>query len=256
MLPTARIISDGNRVRFSGTEMRTTNICWKYDDGLYSEPAAGFRYYLGETECSQSEFTEQNEALWNKYSIMWIEYSLENLEYAVAFQFANLENLDGYGYDESAGWWSCYQAYIEPFSNADVVVGLYTFGPADLVINPVMLYFKMVDLNGELLFYIDSVNILIHNHQYHFSGFVRENDMAAVMLGSVGYELLTDLANAPEMTILIVYDKYSTTFTVSQDELEEALKPFAQSILDINYYAVFDEETLSLYDAMFNAAVE
>lgn len=66
------------RIRFSGEAMQTVVVCWQDDE----EPD-NFRYLLGDTECTQSEFEEMNESLWNKGSLLWTEYSPEAVSAAV-----------------------------------------------------------------------------------------------------------------------------------------------------------------------------
>lgn len=54
-------------------------VCWQYDD-----PDAGLRYTIGDAETTEAEFSALNGELWNKDSLLWTEYTQENLDLAVA----------------------------------------------------------------------------------------------------------------------------------------------------------------------------
>jgi hypothetical protein len=68
------------RVSFGADhQMAIAVVCWKYDD-----PDAGLQYTIGDTEVTEAEFNALSEELWNKESLLWTEYTQENLDLAVS----------------------------------------------------------------------------------------------------------------------------------------------------------------------------
>ncbi len=175
---------------------------------------------------------------------------------ATSFDYNKLQDLEGYKYDKFTKTWSYYEAYVKEYSDARIIIGLRVDGDASTISGPPMMYIKILDNYGKLLYAASNVYYLIGDKLYQFEGLMEADDLAFCFLGTIGQEFISDLSSAAELSVKVEFEYKTITFDITSADLKKTLQLFAKTIVTNDMYSYIDDTSFVMYDLLFNAAVE
>lgn len=145
---------------------------------------------------------------------------------------------------------------MKSYSDAYVVVGFSLEGNSDGISYVPMLYTKILDRNGSVLYTVNTVYFLVGDQLYTFDNLIESGDLTAAFLGATGRELLKSLATATEASFKVEFEYKSLSIDIPSKDFSETLKLFAQTIGKYDIFSLFEESELLTYDTFFSATVE
>ena len=120
------------------------------------------------------------------------------------FNYAILQNEPGYIYDKFDDYWTWFEAYDEPYLDADLIIGIQLEGEkGGSNLAAASLYTKVMDKNGRITDCASSLVFLIDGVKYAYNKLPAEDSGMAggTFLYQDGYELIKALAEAKEVSV-------------------------------------------------------
>jgi hypothetical protein len=175
---------------------------------------------------------------------------------AASFDYTQLTDLDGYSYDKFEKTWMYQRSYLKEYSDAYVAIGFSLEGDTSGISYPPIMYCKILNTDGSVMHMVSEVYFLVGEKLYHFDNLLEVGDVTSMFLGSVGKQLIEDLAQATEVSVKLVYDYSSVSLDIPADDYKESLKTFAKTIIKYDVFSLFGEADLMVYDTYADATVE
>lgn len=165
--------------------------------------------------------------------------------YAADFNNSALSKLDGYKYDKFTKSWSYYEAYVEKYSDGNVVIGMKIYSE-DGSSNPSMgeLYVKIIDKDGNSIRTVENITFLINGTLYTYETLLPGSSSSSVIIGEGSMELIKALADASDVSVKIGHNRGYTTIDLNKKDFETSLKRFCKNWLTYDYYKYVSEENL------------
>lgn len=169
--------------------------------------------------------------------------------FADDFDFnAVLGSRNGYSYDKFTKTWKWYQAYVEEYSDGNVVIGMDCTGENGSS-NPVMttIYAKVLDTNGNTMRTVKSIAFLIGDDLYSYESLLERDSSSTTLLGEQGQLLIKAIAecNSSNVAVKIRTDKGDLTFDLNSTELTNTLKEFCRVYTKYNIWDYYTDTSLS-----------
>jgi len=173
------------------------------------------------------------------------------LSAAERFDYKLFEDLDGYKYDKFDKTWSYYQAYLEEFSDANVVIGISISGDSASISLPI-LYAKIMKPTGEPFHTVKSLDFLVDDRVFTFENVYEGDSESLVYLGSSGQYLVEELAKATIVSVRLGLGFSSITIDIPAKDYQDTIKVISETLVKYDVWQFYtDKEFLKKVDTIF-----
>jgi len=170
---------------------------------------------------------------------------------AERFDYKLFEDLDGYKYDKFDKTWSYYQAYLEEFSDANVVIGISISGDSASISLPI-LYAKIMKPTGEPFHTVKSLDFLVDDRVFTFENVYEGDSESLVYLGSSGQYLVEELAKATIVSVRLGLGFSSITIDIPAKDYQDTIKVISETLVKYDVWQFYtDKEFLKKVDTIF-----
>ncbi|MBR4549775.1 MAG: hypothetical protein IKO83_07665 [Oscillospiraceae bacterium] len=155
-----------------------------------------------------------------------------------------LGELKGYEYNKFDKYWSYYKAYVEKYSDANVVIGMEAWGvDGGSNLDYTQLYIKILNKSGDVMYIPESIDFLIGDDMYSYEELIKGTDSGYVYLGEQGNILIKALANCDpkEVAIRIGWGTGSINIDPDADDLKSTLRKFCRTYTKNNIWDYCDD---------------
>jgi len=158
-------------------------------------------------------------------------FAVKEFDYQTAFG-----SKDGFSYDKFTKTWSYYEAFVKPYTDAYVIIGITIWGE-DGGPNPdyTNLYVKVLDEKGnnDNSWTIKGLTLSIDDTLYSYKSMYEGDTSSSVVLGEKGQKLINAIANCDYHNVSAQLDtnRGTITFGLDSTELKTTLYWFCQDYI-------------------------
>ena len=153
---------------------------------------------------------------------------------------AALGDLEGYSFDKFDKQWKYYRAYTKSYSDAKVIIGMHAIGEkGGSALYDVSLYVKILDLDGNILYEVKSIDLLLGEALYSYKNLYVAEDASFAFLGEDGQLLIEALAacDPEDASVRLGWGTSQLSFDLDPDMLTDSLIEFCQAYLENDLWA-------------------
>ena len=172
------------------------------------------------------------------------------------FNYAILQNEPGYIYDKFDDYWTWFEAYDEPYLDADLIIGIQLEGEkSGSNLAAASLYTKVMDKNGRITDCASSLVFLIDGVKYAYNKLPAEDSGMAggTFLYQDGYELIKALAEAKEVSVkLTLFGGNTLRLDLDRTQFNSRLGNMCKKIVQYRLWDHYiDNPAVEMLEAMY-----
>lgn len=173
------------------------------------------------------------------------------------FDYTVFKNLDGFKYDKFEDTWSYYNAYVEKYADASVIIGIQVDGDDEYLTMAPVFYVKIVDpKSNQPLYTVKSVDLIIDDTKYSYSKMLETSGSSGVILGENGKKMVQAFAKCKQVSIKISLEYSSLTLDLKQNQVETTLKEISKQLIKANIWDFLDDSSTYLFESIYPLTIK
>lgn len=162
------------------------------------------------------------------------------------FDYTVFEKYSNYQYDKFEDYWYYYEAYMETFSDAYVIIGIDVGGvtTVDDNINTPTMYVKVLDTDIKPLAKVKRIDFIVDDDtKYTYEKMLETDDASTIWFATQGKQLVEAIANSKSISAKITMEHNSIKFDLDQNQVDNSLKVICKALLENNVWDYLAESS-------------